>query len=60
MDDYIAQNHMSLSTDIELECYVLSHQAVVRPDSVTTKLRVVFDTSTKTTLGTSLNDKFIP
>lgn len=63
MDNYIAQNHMSLATDIEgrrLECYVLSHQAVVRPNNVTTKLRVVFDASAKTTLDTSLNDKLIP
>ncbi|XP_011880226.1 PREDICTED: uncharacterized protein LOC105568821, partial [Vollenhovia emeryi] len=41
------------------EHYVLPHQAVVRPDSVTTKLRVVFDASAKTTANTSLNDKLI-
>lgn len=39
---------------------MLPHQAVVRPDSVATKLRYVFDASAKTTLGTSLNDKLIP
>lgn len=39
---------------------MLPHQAVIRPDSITTKLRVVFDASAKTTLGTSLNDKLIP
>lgn len=35
---------------------MLPHQAVIRPDSVTTKLHVVFDASAKTTNGTSLND----
>lgn len=62
IDDFLDQNHMSVinETNQESEVYVLPHQAVVRPDSVTTKLRVVFDASAKTTLGTSLNDKLIP
>ncbi|XP_071579211.1 uncharacterized protein [Temnothorax nylanderi] len=62
MRNYQEQDHMSVVSDDEdqeSESYVLPHQAVLRPDSVTTKLRVVFDASAETTLGTSLNDKLI-
>ncbi|XP_067209942.1 uncharacterized protein [Linepithema humile] len=62
MEDYIEQNHMSkiYKEELNLESYFLPHQAVIRADNITTKLRVVFDASAKTTLGTSLNDKLIP
>jgi len=62
MKDYQEQRHMSLVSSNEeqgVESYVLPHQAVMRPESATTKLRVVFDASAQTTLGTSLNDKLI-
>lgn len=36
--------------------YYLPHHAVLRPESTTTKLRVVFDGSCATTSGISLND----
>ncbi|XP_059221290.1 uncharacterized protein LOC131995958 [Stomoxys calcitrans] len=36
--------------------YFLPHHAVVRPDSVTTKVRVVFNASNPTSNGVSLND----
>lgn len=36
--------------------YYLPHHAVIREDSETTKLRVVFDASAKTTTNKSLND----
>ncbi|GBM40967.1 hypothetical protein AVEN_250296-1 [Araneus ventricosus] len=36
--------------------YFLPHQGVLRPSSITTKFRVVFDASAKTTNGFSLND----
>ncbi|XP_039969979.1 uncharacterized protein LOC120781825 [Bactrocera tryoni] len=36
--------------------YYMPHHGVLRPDSVSTKLRVVFDGSCVTTLGKSLND----
>jgi len=39
--------------------YYLPHQAIIRPGSLTTKLRVVFDASAKTTNGLSLNDVII-
>jgi tRNA U34 2-thiouridine synthase MnmA/TrmU len=34
----------------------MPHHFVIKPDSTTTKLRVVFDTSAKTSIGLSLND----
>lgn len=40
----------------EFPTYYLPHHAVMKPDSTTTKLRVVFDGSAKTTSGLSLND----
>lgn len=59
MRDYLEQKHMSLVSSNraqEFESYVLPHQAILRLESMTTKLRVVFDASAKTTLGISLND----
>jgi len=40
--------------------YFLPHQPVLRPESVSTKLRVVFDASAKTDNGQSLNDILLP
>ncbi|XP_018403165.1 PREDICTED: uncharacterized protein LOC108780075 [Cyphomyrmex costatus] len=64
MKDYEKSGHITKITAAELseteETYFIPHQAVIRPDSLTTKLRVVFDASAKTTLGTSLNDKLMP
>ncbi|XP_058816720.1 uncharacterized protein LOC131679999 [Topomyia yanbarensis] len=36
--------------------YFIPHSCVVKPDSTSTKVRVVFDASAKTTSGISLND----
>ena len=36
--------------------YYLPHHGVVKPDRVTTKVRVVFNASSKTSNGNSLND----
>ena len=41
---------------VNLNCYYLPHHCVHKPDSTTTKLRVVFDASKRTTSGHSLND----
>ncbi|KAL4153723.1 hypothetical protein QTP88_001556 [Uroleucon formosanum] len=58
MKEYEDLEHM---TKVELcsnikESYYLPHHVVWREDSITTKLRVVFDASCKTTSGVSLND----
>lgn len=62
MDEYKRLKHMSLvvaglSNDVQT-CY-LPHHPVVRQESLTTKLRVVFDASCKTTSGHSLNSKLL-
>lgn len=63
MTDYEQQEHMSRVPDeshVRPEnTFVLPHQPVIRPDSLTTKLRVVFDASAKTSLGTVLNDRLM-
>ncbi|XP_054709016.1 uncharacterized protein LOC129218718 [Uloborus diversus] len=58
MDEYLHLGHM----EREIECpsntdngYYIPHHAVLRPDSVSTPLRVVFDASAKTNEGSSLN-----
>ncbi|XP_055701653.1 uncharacterized protein LOC129800934 [Phlebotomus papatasi] len=61
MGEYIGLNHMELVTGHDLkpedESYFLPHQAVLRPTSETTKLRVVFDASATTRPNNpSLND----
>ncbi|XP_012285782.1 uncharacterized protein LOC105702648 [Orussus abietinus] len=58
MREYIALSHMSLVTENKLEkpIHFLPHHAVMKESSSTTKLRVVFDGSCKTTSNHSLND----
>lgn len=55
MKDYLEQNHMSLSEFSE-DSFYLPHHCVIRPESVSTRLRVVFDASAKSSNNTSLND----
>jgi len=59
LKEYLQQGHMEVVEDqnaiLAQEHYIIPHQPVVRPDSMTTKLRVVFDASSKTTNGVSLN-----
>lgn len=63
MKDYIKQEHMTLIEDAKglesREVYFMSHQAVFKPDSITTQVRVVFDASAKISNGISLNDKLL-
>lgn len=57
MDDYAALGHMECvgdSSEVE-SAYLIPHHAVYKPDSSTTKTRVVFDGSCKTNNNKSLN-----
>ncbi|GFX47443.1 DUF1758 domain-containing protein [Trichonephila clavipes] len=61
MQDYEHLGHMQLVPNSELskpssKCFYLPHFGVVREQSETTKLRVVFDASAKTDSNLSLND----
>lgn len=61
MHEYLELKHMkeirkdSSEWDIQPQ-YYLPHHCVIKESSATTKLRVVFDASSKTTEGVSLND----
>ncbi|XP_055542828.1 uncharacterized protein LOC129728416 [Wyeomyia smithii] len=65
MNEYIALGHMyrvGCLNEMVLapgEHYFLPHHAVEKPDSRTTKCRVVFDGSAVTTNGRSLNDNLL-
>lgn len=60
IDDYKKLHHMDKideSTDSEeTVSYYMPHHAVFKPTSTTTKVRVVFDASAKTSSNVSLND----
>ncbi|XP_055838528.1 uncharacterized protein LOC129906675 [Episyrphus balteatus] len=58
MQEYEALGHMTPLKNgiIPRGHYVIPHHCVMKPESSTTKLRVVFDASAKTTSGLSLND----
>nr|XP_044249370.1 uncharacterized protein LOC123002807 [Drosophila takahashii] len=58
MNEYEALGHMKQvhQTDIPANHYFIPHHCVLKPESSTTKLRVVFDASCKTTSNKSLND----
>lgn len=61
ISDYVSLDHaryvpLSLLNDLSENKYFLAHHCVLKEESLTTKLRVVFDGSMKTSTGTSLND----
>ncbi|XP_070510435.1 uncharacterized protein [Cardiocondyla obscurior] len=61
MREYINLRHMTRITDgdVKANAVYLPHHGVIREESTTTKLRVVFDASAKTTSGFSLNDSLM-
>ncbi|XP_037961012.1 uncharacterized protein LOC119690089 [Teleopsis dalmanni] len=57
MDEYEKLAHMSkIHIEDITSHYLIPHHCVIRPTSSSTKLRVVFDESCKTSNGLSLND----
>lgn len=56
MKEYLELGHMSLIKNDDESGYYLPHHAVIRESSTTTKLRVVFDASARSSSGLSLND----
>lgn len=60
MNDLLSSGHMvevdTSKDDPNLQFYYLPHHGVIKKDSTTTKLRVVFNASSKTATGISLND----
>ena len=59
MTEYIHLNPMEITpNEAERQAYYMPHHAVLQPSSTTTKLRVVFNTSCKSS-NTSLNDHLL-
>ena len=56
LDEYVALGHISEVPPNAPIKYYIPHHAVHKADSTTTKLRVVFNASAKTTSGISLNE----
>ncbi|XP_062538360.1 uncharacterized protein LOC134206648 [Armigeres subalbatus] len=61
MHEYLQMGHMQevvngSEDEVSAPEYYIPHHAVLKPDSTTTKLRVVFDASCATDSGVSLND----
>lgn len=58
MKDYLESDHMTLVDSMPSDefSYFIPHHCVLKPDSTSTKLRVVFDASAKVAGHSSLND----
>lgn len=60
IQEYLDLNHMEVATPEDIEKgYYLPHHAIIKETSTTTKIRVVFDGSAKTSTGISLNDSLL-
>ncbi|XP_077280836.1 uncharacterized protein LOC143907758 [Temnothorax americanus] len=63
LDEYERLGHMikapPLASRESSQSYYIPHHAVMRDSSATTRLRVVFNASSRTTNGTSLNDHLL-
>ncbi|XP_055842769.1 uncharacterized protein LOC129909721 [Episyrphus balteatus] len=65
LSEYIDLGHMKPSDSADKVCengtsYVMPHHAVIKPESLTTKVRVVFNASCSSSNGKSLNDLLYP
>ncbi|XP_037820796.1 uncharacterized protein LOC119609875 [Lucilia sericata] len=63
IEEYSILGHMikiSNDNDTPNSSYYLPHHSVLKPESTTTKLRVVFNASSATSTGLSLNDVILP
>ena len=56
MEEYVSLGHMTRCDGDTNEGYYFPHHAVIKESSETTKVRVVFDGSAKTTTGLPFND----
>lgn len=58
MKEYLSLKHIEFvpTNNLHLPHYYLPHHCVIKPDSLTTKLRVVFNASAKSANECSLND----
>ncbi|XP_070530017.1 uncharacterized protein [Cardiocondyla obscurior] len=56
MNEYASLGHMRLASPSDRQTVFIPHHPVFRPDSVTSRIRVVFNASSRTTNGSSLND----
>ena len=64
INEFISLDHMKVTAQEEInkpsnEVYYIPHHCVFKEDSTTTKLRVVFDGSAKTSNGVSLNESLM-
>lgn len=59
LEEYIRLGHMTETGDDNEPGYYLSHHAVIKESSTTTKVRVVFDASAKTNTEVSLNETLL-
>lgn len=61
MRDYLEVQHMELIPDLNItpHSYYIPHHCVIKADSSTTKLRVVFDASSRCNNNLSLNDTLL-